>query len=199
MTSARSVRSLLALVLLSGLGFAACGGGASYSGTPAKTWLTSVCGALAGYQTQLASRTTSFETATKGFTSLDQARSGLQAYIHQAVQETDKVIGQVHSAGQPAVKDGSQIAGGLASGFSEVRAAFSQAEAQAGAISITSATAFEHSAQMISTELTNAANQAGTTFTNLDKKYPSPELSKNAKQVPACGTIFSTPPKQPAK
>ena len=168
----------------------ACGGGPSYTGTPASTWMTTLCRSLSGYQTTLASGTKSFEAAAPTYASLAAAKAGLVNYVNSAIGATDAVIANIKGAGNPAVKDGPQIAQAFQTGLGQVRAAFAQAETQAVGIPTTDATAFEHTAQSINTELSSAATQAGQTFSGLDKNYPAPQLNDAARHIKACAVLF---------
>lgn len=180
----------LALVGMSGLGLTACSGTASYTGTAPRAWMTTLCQSLAQYQTSLAAGTKNFEAAAPTYASLAAAKAGLVSYVQGAVGATDFVLSHVKAAGNPAVKDGPQIAQAFQTGLGRVKAAFTQAESQAAAIPTSDAASFEGTAQTINTELTNASNQAGQTFSYLDKKYPAPQLSQAAHTIGACTFLF---------
>ncbi|MHB1486016.1 MAG: hypothetical protein ACYCZM_00445 [Acidimicrobiales bacterium] len=175
---------------MSGLGLTACSGTTSHTGTAPRSWMTTLCQSLAQYQTSLATGTRNFEAAAPTYASLAAAKAGLVSYVQGAVGATDSVLSHVKAAGKPAVKDGSQIAQAIQTGLAQVKAAFAQAESQAAAIPTSDAASFERTAQSVNTELTNASNQAGQTFSHLDKKYPSPQLNQAAHSIGACALLF---------
>ena len=193
----RLTRSLGLLATLAALAFAAAGcsgggGGSSASGTKPETWSADVCGALQTWEDELNSGSQQLRSDIRSSTDLKSVKVKLLAFLQNAQQSTEKMAGDVKSAGAPAVKDGPAIQRDLESGLTEARSSFQRAVTQAKKLPTnnpkTLAIGLTSLAQRIQSELT----ATGSHFSNLDKKYDVGDLNKAMADEPSCKPFVSS-------
>ena len=120
----RLTRLLALLSTLAALAFAAAGcsgggGGSSASGTKPETWSADVCQALQTWEDDLKSGSRQLSSDISTSKDLKSVKVKLVAFLHSSEQSTEKLVGEVKSAGAPAVKDGPAIQRDLVSGLLE--------------------------------------------------------------------------------
>ena len=176
----RLTRLLALLSTLAALALAATGcsggGGSSASGTKPETWSADVCQALQTWEDDLKSGSRQLSSDIRTSKDLKSVKVRLVAFLHSSEQSTEKLVGEVKSAGAPAVKDGPAIQSDLVSGLTNARGSFQRAVKQAKKLPTdnpqTLTAGLTSLAQSIQGELT----ATGSHFSNLDKKYEDKSL-----------------------
>jgi len=193
----RLTRYLALLSTLAALAFAAagCSGGSdssSASGTKPEAWSADVCGALQTWEKDLKSGSQQLSSDIRTSKDLKSVKVKLVAFLNSSEQSTEKLVGEVKSAGAPAVKDGPAIQRDLVSGLTEARGSFQRAVKQAKKLPTdnpqTLTAGLTSLAQSIQGELT----ATGSHFSNLDKKYDVGDLNKAMAAEPLCKPFVSS-------
>ena len=188
MLGARRVFAVGLVVL--GLVVAACGGGGgskSSGGVNTSTWSSDVCTAVKSWQSDVQKGGQDVQAAVQPGTAPDEGRRVLVQFLQQAVQVTDRMLGQLKAAGSPDVSRGSEIATDLRNGLGQARTALQDAESTAEKLPVDDRAKFAAAATQLGTSISQAFDAIGKTFDGLNKKYNGPpELDKAFNSQAAC-------------
>ena len=84
--------------------------GCAGDGAPVDEWVGDVCGALAGWQRDIEIHQTEMMQEAAPDIGADEGRRLILVFFDRTVSRTGEMLGEVESAGQPAVEDGEAIA-----------------------------------------------------------------------------------------
>src|SRR5262245_51050051 len=179
------------------LAFAAagCGGGgssSSASGTKPETWSATVCGALQTWEGDLESGSQQLSTEIRGSSDLKSVKRKLIAFLENAEQSTETMVGHVKAAGAPAVKDGPAIQQDLESGLTGARTSFQRAVKQAKKLPTNNPQALTMGLTKLAQKIQNELNATGQQFSNLETKYDLGDLNSAMADEPACKPFVSS-------
>jgi hypothetical protein len=177
----RKIFACLATVAVAA-SLAACGGGGS-SGVSAGDYVKSICNAIGPFEKDVASRSSALNLSN--ITSATQGKKALQDFLAAIVDDTQKAVDKLKSAGTPNVNNGKKISNAIVSAFSQVKGALTQAKAQAASLPTTDPAAFKNAAQSLGTGIRTSMSNIGASLTNLK----SPELESAAKKEQACSSL----------
>lgn len=179
---------VLILSILGSLVLAGCGGSSSSSGVSAKTYVGSICNAVAPFERDVVARSSALDlTTVKGPT---QGKAALQSFLTAIAGDTDSAVSKLKSAGTPNVKNGSQIATAIVGAFSQLSTAMHKAVGEANALSTSNATAFKDGATKLGNDVRSSMSKIGTNLQSNTLK--SPELQKAAASASACKSLGSS-------
>jgi hypothetical protein len=176
--------SLIASIVTVALAFAGCGGGSSK--VSAAAYVKSVCTSVGAWVRDVQSRGTQVQAAN--LTNPSQGKSELQRFMAAVLASTDKVLGQVKSAGVPNVTGGQGVENSLVNAFTQAKTVLERAATSVSQLPINDATAFKNAA----TQLGNSVNQSLTAIgTSLSGLSSSTALKAAGTKEPACQSIIA--------
>lgn len=173
----------LAAVLLVALAVAGCGGS---SGVTPAAYVKSMCTALGNWKSDIQKAGTTLQSSGAGNASRAVAKQDYRVFVSSLLTATQRAGGALHSAGEPAVSGGKQIADGLAGAFDTASRKLAQASTQAGGISTSSASSFQLGASAVTTEIRTALQAIASV-----KPDQSAALRAAAAKQPACQVLRS--------
>ena len=83
--------------------------GCAGDGAPVDEWVGDVCGALTGWQRDIEIHQTEMREAAPDI-GADEGRRLILVFLDRTISRTGEMLGEIESAGQPAVEDGEAIA-----------------------------------------------------------------------------------------
>jgi len=191
------VRLLAPLSVVVMLAFAAagCGGGgssSSASGTKPETWSATVCGALQTWEDDLKSGSDQLTSDIRSSRNLKSVKRKLIAFLQNAEQSTETMVGHVKGAGAPAVKDGPAIQRDLESGLTGAGTSFQRAVKQAKKLPTDNPQALTMGLATLAQKIQSELNATGQRFSNLETKYDLGDLNSAMADEPACKPFVSS-------
>ena len=175
MTAMRRALTPLALLALT---LAGCGG--APSPVPHRTWVTSVCQALAPWRDQLTALNAKTQQSLGSATTPAQTRDRLLGLLEGARQASEDARAKVAAAGVPDVPDGAAIAERFVNALAAVRDAYGRARDSVKALSDKD---FYPQVGAAMTALNDDYAKAGVDTV----KVASADLRRDFDEVPACG------------
>lgn len=171
-------RALLAVLAVACLASAAgCGGAVA-----PRTWVTSVCRALAPWRAQIGTLNQTAQSEMAGAKTPQDTRTHLLTLLSSAEGASEQARAAVAAAGPPDVDGGAEIERRFVRALAGVRDAYHRADQTIVGVSTADATAFYAAVGAAMKQLDTDYSAAG-----LDTdKLISPELSDDFAQVPAC-------------
>lgn len=177
------ILALLAAVALA----AGCGGGEETpEGVPPADWAQSVCGALSNWQGSLQEQSQGLTSDVLEAKNPRAAKQQISDFLSDVIVETETMIGEVSSAGQPAVDEGGAIAEDFNDGLEQMRSAFKDAASDVEAVPTDDPQAFQEQLTQIGEDLQTQGQAIGDTLGEIDEKYDAEELSDAFDDTPAC-------------
>jgi hypothetical protein len=167
----------LAVVALAG-----CGGSGS-SGVTAAVYVRSICSAIRPFETDVQTRSSALNLSS--IRNAAQGRTALHGFLRAIADDTDRAVGKLKAAGTPKVTDGKAISAGIIKGFSQLRAALTQAADRAGTLPIRSPQAFKAAAQTLGAGVRTTMGSIDSSLSGLR----SQELERAAAKEPACRAL----------
>jgi hypothetical protein len=175
------------LALLAAVARAGCGGGEETAeGVPPADWAQSVCGALSDWQTSLQEQSQGLTSEVLEAKNPQAAKQQISDFLSDVIVETETMIGEVSSAGQPAVEEGGAIAEDFNDGLEQMRSAFKDAASDVEAVPTDDPQAFQEQLTQIGEDLQTQGQAIGDTLGEIDEKYDAEELSDAFDDTPAC-------------
>lgn len=104
------------------------------------------------------------------------AKDAIVALFGDAATETDDLIATLQSGGAPDIDDGDRLVDDLVAKFQGFSDAASSAQADAKLLDANAAT-FEQDASVLTTRFQDEVTKVGDSFAEIDRAYPSAELS----------------------
>jgi hypothetical protein len=193
-------RTLLILPLLVALvAFAAaCGGsdessdeaaaGATTAETeavPATEWADTVCTSISDWQEELQANTPDFTNISDA----EEAKQTIGDFLGTVATATRSMIDEVRAAGRPDVEQGEAIAQDFQNALAPVAESFDQARADVEALSTDDPAAFASEVTAIGATLTEAGNEAGAAFDEIEQKYPDAGIDETTAEVASCSEL----------
>jgi hypothetical protein len=150
-----------------------CGGGDESSepeGTPPRQWVTSVCGALDGWQTSLENKAQGLPREVLQADSPKDAKRRIEGFLGEVIAETDTMIARVDRAGQPAVAEGQRMAADVHARLLKVKAAFEGARERVEKVPTDDPLAFQRQLTAIGQDLLAQGQSLGDILRGADAK-----------------------------
>jgi hypothetical protein len=177
----RTTRAVLSLVLCSGVGLVACGGGddgdSGARSTPA-AYVDGVCGALGDIIAKAGAAQTAFDGATSDPAKLKANVTSLIGGMSGAV---DKAISSIEKLGAPKVTDGEKGHTALLGALKAMQSGLKEVEAAAAALDVTSSSSAAGFAA-VADKFGTAMDSIGDGLEGLENE----ELAKAAANSEAC-------------
>ena len=177
----RPVVALIAVVLVAG-----CGGSSSSSpaGTvSAAAYVKSVCGAVGPFERDIQSRSSALNLSS--IKSAAQGKQALEGFLGAVATDTQKAVGELKSAGTPAVSNGASISSAIVGAFTNLSTALGKAAVSARGLPTGSAAAFRQGAVALGTEVRASMGSIGAGLSGLRNA----QLEAAAHKEPACTSI----------
>ncbi len=181
MTRVRPYRPLALAAILAATLVAGCGGSSQVK--PA-AYVKSMCVALGNWRNTIQSAGVALQSSGAANASRPVAKADYERFVSSLVTATQRAATALHRAGTPAVTDGKGISTRLVQAFNAASTRLQQAEAQAKAISTTSATSFQTGARTVTTEIRSSLQAIAAVAPGR-----SAQLRKAAAQDPTCRAL----------
>jgi hypothetical protein len=170
---------LLAGACFATAALAGCGGASGVA--PAK-YVHAMCGALAGWRSEITSAGAKLQSSGAANATRDVAKRDYQQFISSLLAATERAAGALKSAGKPSV--GTQLADRLANAFDGATHNLTRATAQAGAISTASVSTFQLGASSVTAQIRTALERIAAV-----KPSQNVALRTAAARDPACQVL----------
>ena len=178
---------ILSLLAAAALAAAGCGAGEETpEGVPPADWAQSVCGALSSWQTSLQEQSQGLTSEVLEAKNPRAAKQQIGDFLTSVIVETETMIGEVSSAGQPAVEEGGAIAEDFSDGLEQMRSAFKDAASDVESVPTDDPQAFQQQLTQIGGDLQTQGQAIGDTLGQIDEKYDADELSQAFEDTPEC-------------
>ena len=179
----------VALALVAG----GCGGGGDEEssepeGTPPRQWVTSVCGALDGWQTSLEDKAQNLPQEVLQSASPTAAKQRIGDFLGEVIGETDAMIARVDKAGRPAVDEGRRIAADVHTRLLKVKAAFEAARERVEKVPTNDPLAFQSELTEIGQDLLAQGQSLGDILRRADAKPIQDALQEDERCAAFTGT-----------
>jgi hypothetical protein len=183
--SRRAVAVLIALmaIFVAGCGSSSSSGSSTPVSARTRTYLTSMCTAMAPVIRDFSS----FQTALANARSSDLAKykQNVELILSAMVQHAAHAVAGLQQAGQPDVSQGNTIAHGVVAEFTAFHSAFVAAESSANSIPTVNTHQFQLALGGLVATLSTSLGGANA----LGAKLKAPSLAGAEEVVPACATI----------
>ena len=140
-------------------------------------WADSFCGSFGAWLDEI-------EAASSGVGSdvtpgdLDGAKTAIADLFGSASEATQTLISEIESAGAPDIEDGDQLVADLTEKFQGFDEAAQAAQADAEALATDDVAQFQTDATELTTRFQDEVQEVADSFSEIDAKYPSPELNE---------------------
>ena len=163
---------------------AGCAGISSPDGAPVDEWVGDVCGALAGWQWDIEINQTEMMQKAAPDIGADGDRRLILVFLDRTISRTGEMLGEIESAGQPAVEDGGAIAATLREVLSEFGPILARARATVDEL--------PHDPQVIAEGAQEIGNSINEEFDRIGARLeaslidPGPEIARALDEDPTC-------------
>lgn len=176
----------VAVVGLAALALGGCGGSSSPATVSPKTYVKSICTALASWSAGIKSAGTQLQAAATTTNSLAKGKQEYQGFVATLVSATTRTARDMKRAGVPGVTNGKRISDALVGSFNQAITGLTQAETLAGAIPTTNASAYQAAQAGVSASIRGTLGRMVTAPPQKD-----PQLHAAAAKEPACVALKS--------
>ena len=158
----------------------------SPDGAPVDEWVGDVCGALAGWQRDIEIRQTEMMQEAAPDIGADGDRRQILVFLDTTISRTGEMLGEIESAGQPAVEDGEAIAATLRAVLTEFGPILDRARAKVDEL--------PHDPQVIAEGAQEIGNSISEEFDRIGARLeaspvdPGPEIARAVEEDPMCQT-----------
>lgn len=172
------------IALLVGLAVCAgCGGSSNSSKVSPRTYVRTVCSAIAPLERDVVSRTQALSNATAD--NAAEAKKTLQGFLTGVGQDANRAVNHIRGAGIPDIKNGHAVANSIIRAFTQLRDAMHAATAKAKTLPTNSASAYKTAAQALNANVRQSLN-------NIDASgLSNPEIEAAAAKEPVCKSLSS--------
>jgi hypothetical protein len=181
------------------LAVTACGGsdGAPSGGgeklvTP-EAWMASFCAAGVDWLGDLEENAAALETRTADARGLDQVRRELVRYFARAAALTDETVARIERAGTPAIDDRERLVADFTGLVEDTGGLFTDAGDEVRALEIRDRAEFQARVSEIAERLEERAARVVAEFTELAKRYDTPELDRAFSKNEDCARFSGAP------
>ena len=163
---------------------AGCAGILSLDGAPVDEWVGDVCGALAGWQREIEIEKTEMMQEAAPDLGADGDRRMILVFLDRTISRTGEMLGEIESAGQPAVEDGEAIAATLRAVLTEFGPIFARARAKVDEL--------PHDPQVIAEGAQEIGNSLNEEFDRIGARLeaslidPGPEIARAVDEDATC-------------
>jgi hypothetical protein len=181
-----------AVVVLCALALAAagCGGGGDGGSSSSKSpdeWAETVCGALDDWGTSLQAGSQELAPAMQNTRDLENVKENYIGFLEDAEQSSQKLVGEVKSAGPPETEEGQAVQSALVSALEKVQQSFARAVDRAEELSTNDGDSFRVGVGALSNDVEKNLQAAGASFNGIAER--SPEVKEAFDDTPSCGQL----------
>jgi hypothetical protein len=181
-------RLLVSALVVTGL-VAGSFGAAHAATVPPDEWAPTFCTAVVDYQQTISQQSDALASALDTTTGLDAARAQVVTFLGDMVSAAKTAKRQIQQAGSPSTPNGSKIAAKFVQGLDASAKVFARAKAQAAKISTTDVQAFKVQGKKVGTDLSDAGEALGKSFSGIGKLDKGKKLEAAVKAAPECAPI----------
>ncbi len=155
-------------------------------GAPVDEWVGDVCGALAGWQRDIEIQQTEMMQEAAPDLGANGDRRQILVFIDRTISRTGEMLGEIESAGQPAVEDGEAIAATLRAVLAEFGPILGRARAKMDEL--------PHDPQVIAESAQEIGNSINEEFDRIGARLEAspidagPEIARALDEDPTCQT-----------
>ena len=163
---------------------AGCAGILGPDGAPVDEWVGDVCGALAGWQREIEIEQTEMMQEAAPDLGADGDRRMILVFLDRTISRTGEMLGEIESAGQPAVEDGEAIAATLREVLAEFGPILARARAKVDEL--------PHDPQVIAEGAQDIGNSINEEFDRIGARLeaslidPGPEIARAVDEDATC-------------
>jgi hypothetical protein len=158
------------------------------AGTTNQKWTRGLCSATQAWSddiTDLANQVDSDKLADSA-----TAKDTLVTFLAAARDRTQKFKGDVDALGNPDGKDGKAIEQAFSDGAGQAVKVFDDAVKSAQNLNVSDESALENQISDIGDQLNKASEDLNETFSSIDSKYDTKDLTAIAQDTPECDGLF---------
>jgi hypothetical protein len=175
-------------VALAGAALAACGGDRRGDGdrVDARRWTANVCDGALAWRREIESLAADVEEQVAGAEDTARLKRLFTAYFGDAVEATDRALGELDRAGTPDVEDGEAITTDVREAFGRVRETLDDAREDAESLPTDDPEAFAVGLEKIVTAMESGFEDAQQAFVPVDERHDARVVDEAFAETPAC-------------